>query len=131
MEDMWMRVVENLTDRVSGPMKFRLLLQPLMAASFAIIAGLRDAKTGKVPYFWSLVSDPSHRRDLLRDGWKDIGKIFVLALILDGVYQIIVLRFFYPGEAILVACVLALVPYLILRGLVTRIAEGLARRYER
>ncbi len=35
----------------------------------------------------------------------------------------IVLRFFYLGEAIIVAIVLAIVPYVILRGIVRRIAR--------
>jgi len=123
MEEMWMRFVENLVDRVSGPMKFRLLLQPLMAVIFAVMSGLKDAKAGKPPYFWALLTDPAHRREMIRDGWKSVGKVFVLALILDVVYQVIVLRFVYPGEAIVVALALAIVPYLIVRGLVTRIAR--------
>jgi hypothetical protein len=123
VDDIWMRFVENLADRVSGPMKFRLLLQPLMAVIFAVMSGLKDAKAGKPPYFWALLTDPSHRREMIRDGWKSVGKVFVLALILDVVYQVIVLRFVYPGEAIVVALVLAIVPYLIVRGLVTRLAR--------
>jgi len=43
--------------------------------------------------------------------------------VLDAVYQIIVLHFVYPGEMIIVAFVLAILPYLILRGLVTRLAR--------
>ena len=123
MDDIWMRFVENMVDRVSGPMKFRLLLQPVMASIFAIIAGLKDAKTGKPPYGWALFTDPAHRTDMIKDGWKSVGKIFVLALVLDVVYQIIVERFVYPGEAIVVAFLLAIVPYLILRGLVNRLAR--------
>jgi hypothetical protein len=123
MDEIWMRFVTDMTDRVSGPMKFRLLLQPVMASIFAIVSGLKDAKAGKPPYFWGLLTDPAHRRDMVKDGWKSVGKVFVLALILDVVYQIIVQRFVYPGEAIVVAFVLAIVPYLILRGLVTRLAR--------
>lgn len=123
MDDIWMRFVENMNDRVSGPMKFRLLLQPAMAAFFAIRAGLNDARTGKPPYFWSLMTEPAHRIDMLKDGWKSVGKVFLIALLLDVIYQIIVLKFVYPDEAIYVACVLAMLPYLILRGLVTRIAR--------
>ena len=39
------------------------------------------------------------------------------------VYQIIVARFVYPGEVVIVALLLAIVPYLLVRGLVTRIAR--------
>jgi tryptophan-rich sensory protein len=49
--------------------------------------------------------------------------VFVLALILDVVYQIVATRFVYPGEAIITAVLLAIVPYLTLRGLVTRLAR--------
>ena len=62
---------------------------------------------------------------MLEDGWKSVGKVFVVALILDVVYQLIVLRFVYPGEAILTAFLLAIVPYLILRGLTTRVARSM------
>lgn len=123
MEDIWMRIVENMTDRVSGPLKFRFILQPAMAVFFAIVSGLKDARTGKPPYFWSLVTEPAHRADMLKDGWKSVGKVFVIALVLDVAYQIYVLHFVYPGEAIIVALALAILPYLILRGLVTRIAR--------
>jgi hypothetical protein len=112
-----------LLARVSGPMKFRLVLQPCMAAFFAVRSGLADARAGKSPYFWCLFSDPGQRTDMIKDGWKSVGKIFILALVLDVVYQIIELRFVYPGEAIIVAFILAIAPYLILRGLVTRLAR--------
>jgi hypothetical protein len=121
MDDTWMRIVENMSDRVTGPMKFRLVLQPVMASIFAIIAGLKDAKLGKPPYFWGLFSNAGHRAEMLKDGWKSVGKVFVLALVLDVVFQIMVLKTVYPGEVIIVAFLLAIVPYLLLRGLVTRL----------
>jgi len=123
MDDLLNRIFENLIDRVSGPMKFRLILQPLMAIIFAVRSGLKDAKEGKPAYFWGLFTDPDNRRDMLRDGWKSVGKIFVIAIIIDLVYQFVVFRWFYPGEAILVAAILAFVPYLLIRGPVNRIAR--------
>ena len=123
MEEILNRIFENLIDRVSGPMKFRLILQPLMAIIFAVRSGLKDAKEGRPPYFWALFTQPDHRRDMLRDGWKAVGKVFVIAVIIDLVYQLIVFRWFYPGEALLVAAILALIPYLLIRGPVNRIAR--------
>jgi hypothetical protein len=98
MDDLLNRIVENLIGRVSGPMKFRLILQPLMAIIFAVRAGLKDAKEGKVPYNWALISDRDHRRDLLRSGWKSVGKVFVIAILIDLVYQWIVFDGFTLGK---------------------------------
>jgi hypothetical protein len=123
MDNMWVRIGSQLLARVSGPMKFRLVLQPAMAAFFAIRSGLADARAGKPPYFRGLLSDPVQRHDMIKDGWKSVGRVFILALLLDAVYQMIVLHFVYPGEMIIVAFILAIVPYLILRGLVTRVAR--------
>ncbi len=123
MEEILNRIFENLIDRVSGPMKFRLILQPLMAIIFAVRSGLKDAKEGKPAYFWALFTDLDNRRDMLRDGWKSVGKIFVIAIIIDMVYQFIVLRWFYPLESLVVAAILAFIPYLLIRGPVNRIAR--------
>lgn len=123
MDNMWIRIGSQLLARVSGPMKFRLVLQPAMAAFFAIRAGLADARAGKPPYFWGLLFDHGQRVDLLKDGWKSVGRVFILALVLDAAYQLIVLQAVYFGEMIIVAFILAIVPYLILRGLATRVAR--------
>jgi hypothetical protein len=123
MGDTWTRIAENLIGRVTGPMKLRLVLQPIMASVFAIIAGLKDAKAGKPPYLWGLLHDPAQRKEMLRSGWKSVGKVFVLAMVLDVVYQVIEQAKVYPFEVILVGFLLAIVPYLLVRGLVTRLAS--------
>jgi hypothetical protein len=115
-------ILHAFAERLAGPLKFRLVLQPLMATYLATRHGLHDAKTGQEPYFWALFTSADHRRALLADGWKDVGKLFALAVILDAVYQFLVMRWIYPLDAMGVAAVLAFVPYLILRGLVTRLA---------
>ena len=67
------------------------------------------------------------RRDLLREGWKDIRTVFIIALGLDMIYAVIVHRWVYPGQTLLVAAVLAIVPYLLIRGPVTRIMHWFRR----
>lgn len=123
MDEIWARFTENLIDRVSGPMKFRLVCQPLMASILAFRSGLADARAGREPYFWGLFFNPADRADRIRDGWKSVSRVFVLALVLDVMYQLLVLRFVYPGEALVVSFILAILPYLTLRGLVTRLAR--------
>ena len=97
------RIIHNLIARLDGPLHFRLIVQPLMASTFAVIDGLRDAKSGKPAYFWAMLVNSGHRKELLKVGWKRVGKIFILAVILDFVYQIKVNHWFYPGETLIVA----------------------------
>ena len=123
MEDQLTRFVADMSARVDGPMSLRLVLQPVMAAVFAIRAGLGDAKAGKPAYFWALFTQPEHRADMLKDGWKSIGKVFIIAMVLDVIYQVIVQRWVYPVEVVWVAFLLAILPYLVLRGVTNRLAS--------
>jgi hypothetical protein len=102
-------------------MRIRLVLQPIMAALFAIRAGRRDAREGRKPYIWAVVRASSDRRAMILHGWKDVGRIFVLAIGMDLIYQATVLHAFRPGEAVFLGLVLAIVPYLIFRGVVNRL----------
>lgn len=121
MEDFVIRFFENLGLKLDGPMKFRFILQPLMSFIFAFKAGLRDSKTGQVPYLWGLFFRKDERKDLVKEGWKDVGKVFVIALAMDIIFQLIVLKTLYPLEALITAMVLAFIPYIIFRGILNRI----------
>lgn len=123
MEELFTRIYENMIDRVTGPMHFRMFLQPIMASIFAILAGLKDAKEGKPAYLWGIFTQADQRADMLKDGWKGVGKVFVMAAVIDIVYQFIVQRWVYPLEVLITAVLLAIVPYILLRGLVNRIAS--------
>jgi hypothetical protein len=115
-------------ERFSGPMNFRLLLQPLVATILAVRAGLSDAREGRPAYFWTLLSDSSQRRDLLREGWKSIAKVFIMAVIIDLVYQYLVDGWVHILEALGIAALLAIVPYILFRGPVNRIAARYRKR---
>lgn len=115
--------IDGLLARLQGPMYFRLLLQPLMALFFAIRDGRKDAREGRVPFFWAVFTDAGHRRDILLSGWKSIGKVFIIAIVLDLVFQYIEFRDFRPAGALLTGCVLAIVPYVLVRGPVTRLSR--------
>jgi len=128
MEEMLVRMWNGLVARVGGPMTFRVILQPTMATLLAVRAGLKDAREGRAPYLWTILTDPSQRAGLIREGWKACARVFFLAIIIDLIYQWIVQRWVYPGELIVVAIVLALVPYLLIRGPVNRLARRFGRR---
>jgi hypothetical protein len=128
MDDLLARVWEDLLGRVSGPMKFRILIQPCVALFLGIRDGLTDFRLGRPAYFWSIFTDAGQRRFLLREGWSAVAKVFIIAAVVDTVYQILVLRFVFPGEVLIVAFLLAILPYLLIRGPVNRIATAFQKR---
>ena len=107
--------------RFDGPLHFRLVVQPLMATLFAIRDGSRDAREGRGAYGWTLLTDSTQRHHLLTSAWKGISKVFVLAFALDVVYQFMVWHGLKPLQALLTAVVLAVIPYVLLRGPVNRV----------
>src|SRR5688572_26202995 len=115
MEDLFARVWDNLVGRIGGAMSFRLILQPAVAIFFGIRDGLKDARLGQPAYFWTIFTDPGQRSVLLHEGWKAVMKVFIMAVLIDAVYQYLQLSWFYPGEALIVAFVLAFLPYLLVR----------------
>jgi hypothetical protein len=112
-----------LLERPHGPFALRLILQPLMATLIAIRAGVRDSRTGRPAYGWEVIANPRERRELLREGWHELARVFTLAVLVDLIYEVIVFHRIYPGQSILVAAVLALLPYPLIRGVVNRIAR--------
>ena len=117
------RIWFQLLQRTDAPMRFRFILQPLMAAIVAIREGLKDARTGRSPYFWTMVGDPSRRIRRLEEGLNSTARIILLGITMDVIYQAIILKRFYPAEAVIVALLFAFVPYVIMRGPATRIAR--------
>jgi hypothetical protein len=115
----WERVIA----RMDGPLHFRIIMQPLMASLFAVLDGIKDAKQGNPPYLWTMITEPEQRKDLLKSGWKRVNKIYLLALVLDVIYQIKVSSWVYPGETLFVIFMLAIAPYLLLRGPISRLLQ--------
>ena len=123
MEDLVNWAWNNLIGRIDGPLKFRLVLQPVMAMIFATRDGLKDAREGRVPYFWAILREPRRSGRLIREGWHAVMKVFILTVVMDLIYQYLVLGWLYPVAALFIAFMLAFLPYLVIRGMVNRIAR--------
>ena len=128
MESFFSSYLSDFVNRFNGPLHLRLFLQPLMAILFAVRDGARDAREGRSAYGWTVLTDPGQRRYLLESGWRGIFKVFVVAYVLDVVYQLMVWRGLKPFEALLTAVVLAVLPYALLRGPANRLVRVLDTR---
>jgi len=112
-----------LVGRLSGRMTFRFAIQPLMASIFAVRSGWKDSREGRPAYLWSIYSNPESRYELLHHGWKDVRNVFILACVLDGIYQIIEFRWVYLVQMVIVAVALAIFPYILVRGPFSRLVS--------
>jgi hypothetical protein len=82
-----------------------------------------NAKSRRPPYFWALLTNPFAGGRRLYEGLISTARVILLGLCMDAIYQWIVLKTFYPAEAVIVAIALAFFPYVLLRGPITRIAR--------
>jgi hypothetical protein len=117
------RIWHDIAERPGGPMTFRFILQPCMAAIAAFHDGARDAHLHRSPYLWTLLTRSDERAGRLREGVIATARVILLGLAMDGVYQTLVLKTFYPVEMLLVAILLAFLPYLLLRGPFARLVR--------
>src|SRR5262245_46385520 len=56
--------LEDIPKRLTGPGRFRFILQPLLATILGIRSGRADARAGRPPYLKGLVTDREHRREM-------------------------------------------------------------------
>jgi len=117
IEQFW----HDLVERPDGPMRFRFVLQPVMATIVAIRDGLKDARSGRSPYLATVLGNPQKRIGRLREGLDATARIIALGLIMDVIYQALVFKTFYPDQALVVALVLAFVPYVVVREVIARV----------
>jgi hypothetical protein len=62
------------------------------------------------------VRQPHRPSLLLAELWKDVGRLFLIGIALDLVYQLIDFQSIRPAQSLIVPTVLAILPYLIVRG---------------
>jgi hypothetical protein len=132
MEEILSRFVSDLIGRLTGPLTMRLFLQPSVAAFFAVRDGLKDARDGRPYHFWRMVTGPPEARmRRAKETWKAVSKVFIMAVVLDLVYQWLALPSIYPIESMVTATILAIVPYVALRGVANRVVRSWMARHAR
>jgi hypothetical protein len=123
------RALGQLLGRFDGPLHFRLFMMPTVASILAVRADFRDAREGRPALLGAFVTDPVERRRLLRGALNDVGRVFLVAIVLDTAYQLWVFRWVYPLQVLVVAVVCAIVPYALVRGPILRTARLLCRTW--
>ena len=119
--------IEDIPKRLMGPGRFRFLLQPLLATSLGIRAGRADARAGRPAYLSGILFSRALRRELLASGFESVVNLVLMGILLDSLFQWLILGVSYPGAALLVGPVLIAAPYSVARGLANRFSGRAAR----
>lgn len=125
------RFWSDIFGRLHGPMTFRFFLQPIMALIAALHDGVRDVRSGHKAFFWTALWDSTQERGRLRQGLIATSRIALLGLGMDALYQVKVFDRFYPVEAVMMALLLAVIPYFVLRWIVEWVARTWRRQVAR
>ena len=112
--------LDDLPKRLTGPGRFRFVVQPLIATLLGIRNGMADARAGRAPYLLALATDRARRGALARDGLATVTNLLLMGILLDSLFQWAILGASYPGPALIVGPVLITMPYAIARALANR-----------
>jgi hypothetical protein len=115
--------VEDIPKRLTGPGRFRFILQPTIATILGIRNGLADARGGRPPYLWGMLFQRHLRRELLKGGFRTVANLLLMGILLDSIFQWLILGVSYPGAALVVGPVLIVTPYAVARALSNRLAH--------
>jgi hypothetical protein len=115
--------LEDLPKRLTGPGRFRFVLQPLVAILLGIRSGVADRRAGRPPYLLGLATDRQRRRELAGDGLATVANLLLMGVLLDAVFQWVILGVSHPGAALVVGPVLIATPYAVARALANRAAR--------
>ncbi|MGH9759633.1 MAG: hypothetical protein ACREDR_04355, partial [Blastocatellia bacterium] len=109
--------------RLSGPGRFRFILQPLVAIILGIRGGIADARAGIPNDLHALLVNRDHRAELVESVLRAVINLILMAILLDAVFQRIILGVSHPGAAIIVGPLLIMVPYSTARAISNKVVR--------
>src|SRR5215831_18125315 len=102
LNELLTRFWSEIGARPKGPMAFRFFMQPAFATFFACRDGIRAARKGNPAFLWAIFFWSGHRRELLHEAWKSVGRVFTMAVVIDLIYQALELGGLRPLQAVFV-----------------------------
>jgi hypothetical protein len=120
--------IREIPQRMSGPGRFRLILQPILAGFLGIKGGRADVRLGRPPYLSSLLFHRGLRRELLRHTFLTLVNLLLMSILLDSLFQWLIYGISHPGPALNVGPTLIGAPYALSRELANRVIRLRARR---
>jgi len=115
--------LNDIPKRLAGPGRFRFIMQPAVAIILGVLSGLSDARAGRPPYLYGVLFHRSLRGELVRTGFETVVNLLLMGVLLDAVFQWIILGVSHPGAALVVGPVLIIFPYSLARAFSNRLVR--------
>lgn len=112
--------IDDIPKRMSGPGRFRLILQPLIAVFLGSRSGFADARSGRPPYLSGVLFHRVLRHELLKSGFNHLVNLLLMSILLDSVFQWMIFGSSHPAAALVVGPILVAAPYCLARALANR-----------
>ena len=112
-----LRFFEDLPKRLAGPGRMRFLVQPTLAVLIGWKAGRTDANAGRPFFLRRLFGGGAGRAGVLVETLEGIGVLLLMGILMDSIFQWVLLGISYPGAALVIGPVLITVPYTATRSL--------------
>jgi uncharacterized protein len=117
-------VFERVIARLTGPMRLRFIVLPVMAIILGIRDGVHDAREGQPAFLWHLFRRPETRARQLKKALKQVMIPLIVAILLDAVVQYMLFRRIRLVGAVTVGTTLMGLPYLLARGITNRVVSA-------
>lgn len=109
--------------RLTGSMKFRFILQPIVSILLGVRDGRKDAAAGKAPYIYDIFLRPEHRDRALRVSVKSLATPILIGTALDCVAQYLLFDRVWLIPALIVGFTVMAFPYSFARGITNRVVR--------
>src|SRR5215475_13497923 len=81
---------KDMVARLSGPGRFRFIMQPLVAIFLGARDGRKDAQAGAHPFLRGVIFHPELRSQLLKSGLTSVRNLVAIAILLDLISQYLI-----------------------------------------
>lgn len=121
-------ITYGIDARITGPMGFRFIFQPLIAVFLGIRDGISDAKAGRPPFLIGLIFKVESRKHLFNSACKALFIPVIFGSVFDAIAQWLLFSRVRPVPAILVGIFITAIPYSCARGWTNRITRYLKKK---
>lgn len=119
-----MTILNKLLLRISGPLGFRFILQPIAAIMLGIRDGKIDDELNEKPYILDLFVNPKNRKRQIDKAMKTLLKPIIISILMNITAQFLLFKTVNLLGAVIIGTSIIGIPYSLARGISNRILSS-------